>query len=198
MATNSDAERAWRQIWRDCPPEYRQALRAQLVSYQRRIYMLKNKYVRWGGLGFLGILILGFIGSLLSPAQQLSQENQLSTAVSALQTNNAPTPTLVSTETPTPAISPNPPSPTPLPTPIIFTGSGDNVIEIDKGVGPAIIHINGNATSRHFAVQNVDNSNQTIDLLVNTTDPYDGYRPLDFRSSDHTASRWRRNRIPLT
>lgn len=61
--------------------------------------MLKNKYVKWGGIGCLGILVLGFIGSLLTSGEQLSQEDQLTTAVAALQTENAPTATTVSTET---------------------------------------------------------------------------------------------------
>ena len=85
--------------------------------------MLKNKYVRWGGIGCLGFLALGFILSLVSPEPALSQEDQLATAVSALQTENAPTAATVSTETAMPE-----PTETPLFSPdeqayIIFTGT---------------------------------------------------------------------------
>jgi hypothetical protein len=53
--------------------------------------------------------------------------------------------------------------------------------------GPAIAHITGNATSRFFSITNYDASGNSIDLLVNTTDAYDGVRPLDFLDGQHTA-----------
>jgi hypothetical protein len=49
-----------------------------------------------------------------------------------------------------------------------------------------LIHITGNASSRHFAVVSRDAAGESIDLLVNTTEPYDGVRPLDFREGEHT------------
>jgi len=50
-----------------------------------------------------------------------------------------------------------------------------------------IIHIVGNAAGRFFAVENYGAGNERIGLLVNTTDPYDGVRPLDFRADEHTT-----------
>ncbi|MDD1777335.1 MAG: hypothetical protein LUQ65_04130 [Candidatus Helarchaeota archaeon] len=87
-----------------------------------------------------------------------------------------------------PTFTPEPTNtPTPIPTPMVFSGTGDSIVDIDKESGPALVHIIGNNSSRHFAVVNYDSSNKEIDLLVNTTDPYDGVRPLDFLEDEHTA-----------
>jgi len=45
----------------------------------------------------------------------------------------------------------------------------------------------GNTAARHFAVQNFDPNNEDLDLLVNTTEPYDGWLPLDWAKDEHTA-----------
>jgi hypothetical protein len=81
---------------------------------------------------------------------------------------------------------------------------GDSIVDVEQDVGPALVHIVGNAGARHFAVINYDSNNERIDLLVNTTDPYDGYRPLDFLDSEQTArfemkasGEWKIEIIPL-
>jgi hypothetical protein len=76
-----------------------------------------------------------------------------------------------------------PPAPPPQ---NVFTGSGDSVVTFDRPAQPAIVHITGNAGSRHFAVVSYAPDGGYIDLLVNTTDPYDGIRPLDF-DGEHAA-----------
>lgn len=98
---------------------------------------------------------------------------------------NTPVPT--DTPTPTPTKTPTPtPTPTPLPEPIVLTGTGDSLVDIEKGEWVALVHIIGNSAGGHFAVKNYDANDQDIDLLVNTTDPYDGVRPLDFLVGEHT------------
>ena len=107
---------------------------------------------------------------------------------------SVPTDTPAPTDTPTPTNTPRPtstptitPSPTVTPTPIVITGNGDSLVDIEKGDEPAVVHIIGNSSSRHFSVVNYDAGGDQIDLLVNTTDPYEGIRPLDFRTDEHTA-----------
>ncbi|OGO66743.1 MAG: hypothetical protein A2029_13840 [Chloroflexi bacterium RBG_19FT_COMBO_47_9] len=92
-----------------------------------------------------------------------------------------PTSTPVPTHTPAPTDTPTIP-----PTPIVLSGTGDSIVDIEKGSGPVLVHIVGNASSRHFAVKNIGSNNDVIDLLVNTTDPYDGIRPMDFLDGEHT------------
>jgi hypothetical protein len=106
----------------------------------------------------------------------------------------APTDTPTQTNTPEPTNTPKPTNtpaptetPTVTPTPIVLTGTGDAIVDIDKGAEAALVHITGNSASRFFAVVNYDNAGEQIDLLVNTTEPYDGVRPLDFRDDEHTA-----------
>lgn len=97
----------------------------------------------------------------------------------------APTNTPEPTNTPAPTDTPRPTlTPTPLPEPILLEGSGDTVVDVDWVFGPAIAVIRGNSGSRHFAVTSLDRSNNTIDLLVNTTEPYDGMRPINFTSQE--------------
>lgn len=58
--------------------------------------------------------------------------------------------------------------------PVIYTGSGDDVIEIELLEEGSAFHITGNQAGRHFSVKGYDASGKYIDLFVNTTDPYDG------------------------
>lgn len=110
----------------------------------------------------------------------------------AVPTNTpSPTDTAVPTSTPTPkpTSTPVPPTSTPtqLPEPVVYTGSGDTIVDVDKTDAPMLVRIEGNTGSRHFAVTSYDANNQAIDLLVNTTSPYAGVRPLDFLDGEHTA-----------
>jgi len=79
------------------------------------------------------------------------------------------------------------PSPTPPPEPIVLTGSGDAIVDIEKWPGPALVRISGNSGGRHFAVINHDAAGTYLDLLVNTTAPYEGLRPLDFYDGIQTT-----------
>ena len=81
------------------------------------------------------------------------------------------------------------PSPTPDLSfaPIELSGTGDSVVNVDKPPIPAIIEISGNSESKHFAIESLDAAGETLDLLVNTTEVYHGFRPLDFSRDDQTT-----------
>jgi hypothetical protein len=106
---------------------------------------------------------------------------------------NTPEPTATATPIPpTPTPSPVPPTPTatPAPEPKAYSGSGSDVIDIEKPGGVdsvAIAHITGNAGSSYFGVTSFDDAGKQIDLLVNTTDPYDGVVLIDVRKNDKTT-----------
>jgi hypothetical protein len=67
-----------------------------------------------------------------------------------------------------------------------LTGKGDSIVDVDNTIGAAIVHIQGNAVGNYFSVKNYGDDGESIDLLVNTTDPYDGFLLLDFREGEHT------------
>jgi hypothetical protein len=100
---------------------------------------------------------------------------------------SAPTNTPAPTRTPRPTSTPKPTlTPTPVPSPLEFTGSGDQIVEVDKGDWPGTIHCVYNGGS-NFVVINHDADGNTIDLLVNTIGKYEGTRILDGREGDHTT-----------
>lgn len=57
---------------------------------------------------------------------------------------------------------------------INYSGSGDSVLEIDEPDGMYVFQISGNASGNHFAVKSYDENGEPLDLLVNTTDVYNG------------------------
>jgi hypothetical protein len=65
-----------------------------------------------------------------------------------------------------------------------YSGSGDDVIDVQKPAGPALVWVEGNAGSRHFAVVSYgpgySGQYTYYDLLVNTTDPYEGLHLIDY------------------
>ena len=63
--------------------------------------------------------------------------------------------------------------------PITFTGSGDDIVVFDGLDYYSIAYIKGNSRSRHFAVVAYGANQTYLDLLVNTTDPYEGIVFLD-------------------
>jgi hypothetical protein len=113
------------------------------------------------------------------------------TATATLTPTAEPTNTPAPTATPEPTSTPTPePTATPAPQPAVYSGSGDNVIDVQKPGGPdaaVVAYIRGNAEARHFAVENFGANGEQINLLVNTTDPYEGIVPVDFRSGEQTT-----------
>lgn len=79
------------------------------------------------------------------------------------------------------------PPPTAVPKPVTLSGSGDSIQDFQNPFEVAIAHITGNAASHHFAVTSFGSDGERIDLLVNTTEPYEGIRLIDPRSGQHTT-----------
>ena len=78
-------------------------------------------------------------------------------------------------------------------------------MDIDRPNDAALIRITGNDAGRFFAVKSYDSDGNSIDLLVNTTDPYDGILPLDFMQDEYTtrleisaAGAWEIEILPLS
>jgi hypothetical protein len=83
----------------------------------------------------------------------------------------------------------------------VLTGSGDAVVEVTKTApGPAVVHISGNSASEYFAVRTLGTNN----VLVMTSEPYDGIRPLDWDGDESTGFEilatgpWRIEMLPLS
>ena len=99
-----------------------------------------------------------------------------------------PTDTPAPTNTPEPTDTPEPtPTSTPVPEPEVFTGTGDAVIDVERIFDFALAHIVGNSASRHMSVESYDEQGNRLDLLVNTSDPYDGFRGINMIDGETTA-----------
>lgn len=119
------------------------------------------------------------IAATFSAAQSQTQD-----AISVTSSTNKATLSPISTDTPIATDTALPPAPTTAP--IDLKGSGDSVINIQKGDQPAIAKI-AYYGSGNFAIQNYDDNNTQIDLLVNTIGSYQGTVPLDFMDGEHTT-----------
>lgn len=65
-----------------------------------------------------------------------------------------------------------------------FSGFGDAVIDFTRPSAPAIVHITGDAANDYLVIRSsTPGGGYDVDLLVNTTGPYDGIRPLDFEGT---------------
>ncbi len=115
--------------------------------------------------------------------QSITQPTQAAQTNVPLPTNSpAPTKPPSPTDTPEPTLPP-----TEIPAPLVYTGTGDSIVDVEKSYDAAIVHITGNDASNYFGVTSYDANNEVLDLLVNTTDPYDGVRPMDFMANQVTA-----------
>ncbi|MCL4257650.1 MAG: hypothetical protein KJZ53_03865, partial [Anaerolineales bacterium] len=126
--------------------------------------------------------------TLVFPSTESPQNSTTAMLETSTQSESAQSnPTEVATDPPpTETLSPTE-TPTPLPEPVVYEGIGDSVIDVSKSDEAMIVHITGNAGGRYFGVTSFDANGNQVDLLVNTTDPYDGYRPLDFRRNEWTT-----------
>ena len=122
------------------------------------------------------------------PATAVDEEAQTQPTVVAEATS---TPTPIPTDTPEPTDTPIPTAttePTPVPEPVMLTGTGNSVVDVGEWkCVPGLVHIVGNAGSDYFGVENFDAAGEQLELLANTTDPYDGWRPLDWMDDECTA-----------
>lgn len=86
------------------------------------------------------------------------------------------------------AVTPSPtPAPTVVPEPIALSGTGTQVVDIEKWEGPALIHVTFQGDSA-FSIFNFDKDGESLDLLVSIIGPYDGTRPIDL--DDHQTTRF--------
>ena len=70
-----------------------------------------------------------------------------------------------------------------------YSGSGDDLVDLskpDEGL-PALLVVQGNAAGRHFAVVARDKDGGRIGALVNTTEPYTGFVPVDLPPTTTTT-----------
>lgn len=79
------------------------------------------------------------------------------------------------------------PTATQAPDPIVLDGAGDSVVDFENPFTISIVHIIGNSNGSHFSVVNYDANGEYLDLLVNTSDPYEGFGPIDFYDNSHTT-----------
>jgi hypothetical protein len=74
-----------------------------------------------------------------------------------------------------------------VPEPITLTGTGDSVVGFEPPDAVCLVHVIGNAAAHHFAVTGYNEDGERVELLVNTTDPYDGYQWLDLMAGQNTT-----------
>lgn len=142
---------------------------------------------------FLCLFIFVFLFSACGPTDSQIKEaiQKTNDAVDELTANYvSPTPEITNTPTITktthPTITPKPTStPTPKPDAIIIEGSGDDVIEINKWEGMAIVDVEAYARG-YFGVKTFDKNGDQLELLVNAISPYEGKVIMDLLTYGET------------
>ena len=89
-------------------------------------------------------------------------------------TANDPETGAESQEEAAPEVEKEPEEPAKVLEPIVYTGSGDDVIEIASIEDGYVFHITGNAGGNYFGVSGYDKDGNDTALLANETEPYDG------------------------
>lgn len=149
--------------------------------------------------GLIALCLLCAIGTAIYNAtpqgKAAATERAQSTALAqaAGPTQEAAKPTLPAKKTSTPTRTPAPtntPQPTgtstPVPQPLEFSGSGDDVLAIDKNFDVGIIKLTYTGSS-NFIVYTHGADGEKLELLVNTIGNYSGTRPFDFLDNQNTA-----------
>lgn len=105
------------------------------------------------------------------------EPTQTSTATSTPEptATRRPTATRLPTSTPRPTATA-----TPLPEPVTYSGSGDDVVEIEWPAGNIAIMTITYTGGRNFSIWTLDSSGDKIDLEVNHIGGYSGTRPFNF------------------
>ena len=134
---------------------------------------------------------------------QVTPSEVLQEASTALAPTTLPGPTDTPESTPTPQQAS--PSPTSPPSPIVLKGSGDDVVNLNKWPGLAILHIVGPSSYANFAVWTVDEAGNQTDLLVNTIGAFEGYKLIDLNEGENTyqlqvsaTGKWTVEILPLS
>jgi hypothetical protein len=143
----------------------------------------------------IGILLFTVCAVVLSSTEPTPAPAPITQTPAPMTPTPAPITPAPAPNTTTPAPAPAPaPEPELLPIfaifdPIVYEGTGDDVIKIEKpdGVVACIIFTQGNAEGDHFAVMGLDaDLDFNGQLLVNTGEPYEGVVGLDFRGEATT------------
>lgn len=142
----------------------------------------------------------GLIHGLLIAALGLAAcaPNATSTMVSSTETpaptmTARPTATSIPTKTPRPTATPRPSATqrpaathTPYPDTIRLSGLGDQMVDIEKWAGPALLHATSEGDG-NFIIETYNAEGENIDLLVNMIGSYEGTRPLDLKGNEMTT-----------
>jgi hypothetical protein len=155
---------------------------------------------RIAAIAYTSMVLLSTCTSALSPltdsnttseSQPATENNQSTTATESTPPTATTIPPTATPEPPTntpppPTETPIPPTSTPAPDPIVITGSSDSIEDFENPFGAGLYFIEGNQCGRYFGVVSYDAMGNQVELLVNSTDPYKGVRPLDFEKKQST------------
>lgn len=116
----------------------------------------KPVYKRWWFIVIVVVVVLGILGSLVGDKGEPNSPD----------VPNKPQSDVVDT--------PTPDEERVIPDPIVYTGSGDDVIEITPPNDLWAFRISGNSGAHHFSVTGYAENGEYNALFVNTTEPYSG------------------------
>lgn len=125
----------------------------------------KPVYKRWWFIALAVVVVICILGNLggdkgKQNAPSAPDKHQSDVA-------NAPTPSV-----PDEAEKPNEYIP---PEPVVYTGTGDDVVEITPPANDIwLLRVTGNSGAHHFAIKGYDENGEYVELFVNTTEPYSG------------------------
>lgn len=130
-----------------------------------------------------GLVVVAGIGSFLGGNDEPVQVPDPAPIVQPVDPAPVPEPEPepVVDETPVSAEPEPEPEPEPAPTvekfeTVTYSGTGDDVIEIETPKNRAwVMEVKGNSSSNHFSITGYDSNMEYVDLFVNTTSPYEGF-----------------------
>lgn len=151
----------------------------------------KPFYKKWWFIALVAVLVIGILANAVGQSDPRTDAAGPAAGRSSTTaaTTDGPEPTSSAATSTTPrtttsSVSPPPTTSAPPPPAAVYSGAGDDVVAIVKPVtGVVMVSVEGNNDGGFFAVQGVDGDQ---DLLVNTTDPYDGTRLMDVQGGETT------------
>ena len=157
-----------------------------------------RRWLMFAGIGVASCCVLSLVIGTFAPN---ATPTSVANATQIVETTAIPT-VVPATEVPT-AI-PATVIPTVEPEPVVLQGKGDSIEDLNNPFGAALYQISGNKCSGYFGVTSLDSDGQQVDLVVNTTEVYNGVRPLDFGEKKTTrleikaTCAWKITILPLT
>lgn len=139
------------------------------------------------GVVVLAVLAAPFTGQEDEPAPTSSERDEATADEEGSEEATATTrATTTTTEPPTTTTTEPPTTTTALPPPVTYSGSGSQVLSIDKPAEVVLATISGSGSS-NFAIWALDGSMTQTDLLVNTIGSYSGTVLIDADTSGTQA-----------